>query len=100
MDIEIREYLEQRPHGDRASGLSPSSRFEVWGDVSGNSNWKKLNTFDCFDHHNYSVQERAPVYKEAVAYARDVGDGDNIDHVIYQPKVVTEWVREKCENVQ
>lgn len=71
MKIEIREYVEQRPNGDRGARLHPSSRFEVVL-VSGDQKEVVLSIFDQFDSFDTHINDRPSVLSAAKNYAHNV----------------------------
>lgn len=99
MQIQVREYQEQRPNGDRSCTTSPSSRFDVVlipdnrevGDVV-------LSSFDMFDDFHTHVKKREPVEIAAQVYARKVAFalGCPMTTVRMVKKIVQreEWVAE------
>lgn len=73
MQIQVREYQEQRPDGDRSRTTTSSSRFDVVL-VPGRIDSEEvvLNRFDMFDSFHTYVKKREPVENAAMDYARKV----------------------------
>ena len=92
--IEIREYLEERMNGDRASRLSESSRFDVV--LVTHRGEAVLHVFDRYDGFHTHVAKRDQVWPEARAYARRIADTLKIEvsfRVFAEKKVEQiEWV--------
>lgn len=99
MKIEIQEYLEEQPNGDRATSKTPSSRFEVVF-ISELRGGFTLHTFNQYDSYSCHVGSRAGAWQGALEYAlaaaKIIGDV-KVTHVVFSKKVVpqvTQWVRE------
>lgn len=95
MRIEIREFLERQPNGDRAASLSQSSRFEVWQILEDRE--VKLRTFDQFDSRGLfgpSVGSLSETKGKARDYAAKFGC--EVSWSQFREKVVPrkkEWVK-------
>ncbi len=101
MRIEIREFLERQPNGDRATSLTTSSRFEVWQILDEHDSDRKkeikLHTFDQFDARGLfgpSVGSHSETKGKARDYAAKFGC--KVSWSQFREKVVPrkkEWVK-------
>jgi hypothetical protein len=68
--IEIHEFVEGRPNGDRATRMTDCSTFKV--QVFGKGKAKPFTsfTYNCYDGFRVSVEDRGHALKEAEAHAK------------------------------
>lgn len=96
--IEIHEYVEGKPNGDRATTLSPCSTFKVQVFRKGSEKPFTSFTYNCYDGFMVHVRDRAPALKEAQEHAKGLAAAIGYDEPItlrtFREKVVSKksWV--------
>jgi hypothetical protein len=68
--IEIHEFVEGKPHGDRATTMTPCSTFHVQVFRDGVEKPFTSFTYHCFDPFMVHVKDRAPGLKAAREHAK------------------------------
>ena len=78
MHIDIREYLQEKPNGDRATTLTMCSRWDVVL-VINELNEAILNDFNCYDNFQVYINPRSKIWPEVRAYANMIADALGVD---------------------